>query len=191
MKKLLLILLCLPMIGFGQELGDLIEINYNERYLYLKNPLGCENIEQPGNIVTYLCGSSMIGFKLGPIDIKGDDDYNNSQFKDSEYIENFISGFEADGTCKVYKHILIKINGNPALKFFYNTTDKISSEETFKGIVWYVAYGIDRIIINSMYQSNEYSQMSHFYSMLANSVDLSLMKKVKMKEYKFEFENVD
>ena len=164
MKKLLLILLCLPMIVFGQELGDLIEINYNERYLYFKNPIGCEKSEIPGNIVTYLCGGSVIGFKLAPIDIKGDDDYNNSQFIDSENIENFISGLEADGTCKVYKHTITKINGNPALKFFYNTTDKFSSKETLKGIAWYVAYGIDRLIINSLYQSNEYSQMSHFYS---------------------------
>ena len=176
MKKLLLILLCLPMIGFGQSLGSRIEFEYGSKYLSFKQPKDCnlvEKAEANGYIAGYLCNSSVILFKKGPWN-PANDSTVLSQLNDPKFIASFVSGFESESSSNVYDKKFTYINEEPSLMLFYNTTIQ---GQKMTGVSWYIACDKERLVINTMHPVNseykEYDEMLNLFSALVNSIQIN------------------
>jgi len=173
MKKLLLILLCLPMIGFGQELGIKKKINKNGIYLSFKEPKNWEETKQSfandqSNLaVSYLNRSFGAMFQIyiasSPkyVTKKEAEEFMN----DEDFKEDYVRGFEEGGINEIIAMEKSYVNDYPAIEILSYGYSKMQ-----KQVQWVIFYEDKMINIQGVSLSDEFNNLYLLFKNLKNSV---------------------
>ena len=187
MKKLLLLLLCVPLFGLGQEK---VEYKFScsgltafdsGGYISFNQPIGCEEVKDKdlpssapeGTLCIYFCNNDMIMFKVTP-----DFGMKEEEIKNSKFINDYIKGIQSTGEIEVIKTNYTKINDVPALKTIakYHALD-------MEVLMWLIFEDYYQIEVSAYVKDND---SKDFIEKIANSVSYSLMPMLDYIQFKIK-----
>ena len=173
MKKILFILLCLPIIGFGQNLGKTKKIYKNGVTLSFNEPKGWEKstesfaVDQNNLAVSYLKRNigAMFQIYIANAPFKISKKEAKELYFDKDFLEGFISGFEKNNRLEIISVEEANIDDYPAIEVL-----SYGMSKTQKQVQWFIFYKDKLINVQGVSLSKEFNELYSYFIELKEKV---------------------
>tara|TARA_B100000900_G_scaffold327651_1_gene287798 strand:+ start:1702 stop:2238 length:537 start_codon:yes stop_codon:yes gene_type:complete len=175
MKKLLLILLCLPMIGLGQsnfKLGDYVKFKKNNIEFQLKKPIhpfkrSDESLSLGGNdklVVSYLA-SNPVALQIYATPIPSEmQEEADSFFSSEQAIKSFVNAIFPPPVNKILEFSVVVVNGKKFIQI------QMIAADVQKQINWITFYKNNMINILGSTLIKDFEENFSFINEFNNSI---------------------
>ena len=173
MKKLLIILLCLHIIGFGQDLGKTKKIYKNGITLSFNEPKGWEkstdsfSVDQNNLAVSYLKRNlgAIFQIYIANSPLKISKKQAKELYFDKDFLEGFVSGFKKNNRLEIISVEEANIDDYPAIEVLSYAMSK-----TQKQVQWFIFYKDKLINVQGVSLSEEFDELYSYFIELKEKV---------------------
>ena len=173
MKKILVLLLCLPIIGFGQDLGKTKKIYKNGITLSFHEPEGWEKstdsfaVDQNNLAVSYLKRNIGAMFQIyiasSPFNISKKE--AEELYFDKDFLEGFVVSFEKNNQLEIISVEEANIDNYPAIEVL-----SYGMSKTQKQVQWFIFYKDKLINVQGVSISQNFNELYSYFVELKEKV---------------------